>query len=106
MLIVAAFRNTAPDRSDELAARVAELHRLEGVSRLNLSGLGTEAVAEYLSVRAGLSLSEARAPAALLRDRTGGNPFFLRELWADFERQGGVAALRTPQRVPGPSATR
>ena len=84
---------TVPDRSDELAARVAELHRLEGVSRLNLSGLGTEAVAEYLSVRAGLSLSEARAPAALLRDRTGGNPFFLRELWADLERQGGVAAL-------------
>ena len=100
VLVVAAFRDTAPDRSDELAARVAELHRLEGVSRLNLNGLGTEAVAEYLSVRAGLSLSEARAPAALLRDRTGGNPFFLRELWADLERQGGVAALRTPQRVP------
>jgi len=100
MLVVAAFRTTAPDRSDELAARVAELHKLEGVRRLDLSGLDTEAIAEYLSLRAGLPVSEARAAAVLLRDRTGGNPFFLRELWADLERRGGVAALRSPQRVP------
>ena len=100
LLVVAAFRSTVPDRSDELAARVAELHRLEGVRRLDLSGLDTDAIAEFLSLRAGLPLSEARAPAALLRDRTGGNPFFLRELWADLERRGGVTALRTSQRVP------
>jgi DNA-binding CsgD family transcriptional regulator/tetratricopeptide (TPR) repeat protein len=100
LLVLAAFRTTAPDRSDEIAARVAEMHRLEGVRRLDLSGLDTEAIAEFLSLRAGLPLSEARAPAALLRDRTGGNPFFLRELWADLERRGGVAALRTVHRVP------
>ncbi len=100
LLVVAAFRTTVPDRSDEMAARVAELHRLEGVRRLDLSGLDTEAIAEFLSLRAGLPLSEARAPAALLRDRTGGNPFFLRELWADLERRGGVGALRTPNWVP------
>ncbi|HET6966482.1 MAG TPA: AAA family ATPase, partial [Acidimicrobiales bacterium] len=100
MLVVGAFRTTAPDRSDELAARMAELHRLEGVRRVDLSGLDTEAIAEYLSLRAGLPLSEARPPAALLRDRTGGNPFFLRELWADLERRGGVSALRSPGRVP------
>ncbi|MGH7691373.1 MAG: LuxR C-terminal-related transcriptional regulator, partial [Candidatus Dormibacteria bacterium] len=29
-----------------------------------------------------------------------GNPFFLRELWADLERRGGLAALRTTQPVP------
>ncbi len=100
VLVTAAFRTTVPDRSDEMAARVAELHRLEGVRRLDLSGLDTEAIAEFLSLRARLPLSEARAPAAMLRDRTGGNPFFLRELWADLERRGGVAALRTAHRVP------
>ena len=100
LLVVAAFRTNAPDRSEEMAARVAELHRLDGVRRLDLSGLDTEAIAEYLSLRAGLPMSEARAPAALLRDRTAGNPFFLRELWADLERRGGVAALRTATRVP------
>jgi predicted ATPase len=100
VLVMAAFRTTVPDRSDEMAARVAELHRLEGVRRLDLGGLDTEAIAEFLSLRAGLPLSEARAPAALLRDRTGGNPFFLRELWADLERRGGVHALRSAHRVP------
>jgi DNA-binding CsgD family transcriptional regulator len=100
LLIVATFRTTAPDRSDEIAARVAELHRLEGVRRLDLSGLDTDAITEYVRLRSGLPINEARAPAALLRDRTGGNPFFLRELWVDLEQRGGVAALRTPQRVP------
>jgi len=100
LLVVAAFRTTVPDRSNDMAARVAELHRLEGVRRLDLSGLDTEAIAEFLSLRARLPISEARAPAALLRDRTGGNPFFLRELWADLERRGGVGALRTSYRVP------
>jgi DNA-binding CsgD family transcriptional regulator/tetratricopeptide (TPR) repeat protein len=100
VLVLAAFRTTAPDRSDELAARMAELHRLEGVRRLDLTGLDTEAIAEYLNLRTGLPVSEGRAPAALLQDRTGGNPFFLRELWADLERRGGLSALRSPGRVP------
>lgn len=100
LLVLATFRTTAPDRSDEVAARVAELHRLDGVRRLDLSGLDTDAIAEYLSLRSGLPLSAARAPAALLRDWTGGNPFFLRELWADLERRGGVSALRLPHGVP------
>jgi len=100
LLVLAAFRTTAPDRSDDVAAQVAELHRLEGVRRLDLSGLDTDAIAEYVSLRSGLPLSATRAPAALLRDRTGGNPFFLRELWADLERRGGVSALRFAQGVP------
>jgi DNA-binding CsgD family transcriptional regulator len=101
LLVLATFRTTAPDRSEEVAARIAELHRLEGVRRVDLGGLDTDAVAEYVRLRTGLPLSELQVPAALLRDRTGGNPFFLRELWADLERSGGVAALRGAQRVPG-----
>ncbi len=101
LLVLATFRSTVPDRSEEVAARVAELHRLEGVRRVDLGGLDTDAVAEYVRLRTGLPLAELRAPAALLRDRTGGNPFFLRELWADLERRGGVAALRGTMRVPG-----
>ena len=101
LLVLATFRTTAPDRSDEVADRVAELHRLEGVRRVDLGGLDTDAVAEYVRLRTGLPLAELRAPAALLRDRTGGNPFFLREVWADLERRGGVSALRGAQRVPG-----
>jgi hypothetical protein len=72
LLVSATFRTTVPDRSDEVAARVAELHRLEGVRRVDLAGLDTDAVAEYVRLRTGLPLAELRAPAALLRDRTGG----------------------------------
>ncbi len=100
MVFLVTLRTTLPDRSDELAMRVAELHRLEGVRRLDLGGLDTPAVIQYLVLHGGLSEREARAPAVLLRDRTGGNPFFLRELWADLQRRGGVSALRSSQRVP------
>ncbi len=100
LLVLATFRTTAPDRSEEVAARVAELHRLEDVRRLDLAGLDTDAITEYVSLRSGLPLNEARPSAAVLRDRTGGNPFFLRETWADLERRGGVTALRLPSGVP------
>jgi DNA-binding CsgD family transcriptional regulator len=98
--VLGTFRTTAPDRSDELAARVAELHRLDGVQRIDLPALDTDAIAEYVTLRSGLPANAARAPAAVLRDRTGGNPFFLRELWADLERRGGLSALRSQLRVP------
>lgn len=100
LLVTATFRNTAPDRSEELRERLAELHRLEGVGRLDLGGLDTDAIAEYLSGQSGISRQAALAPAAILRDRTGGNPFFLRELWTDLERRGGLTALQSSARVP------
>jgi DNA-binding CsgD family transcriptional regulator/tetratricopeptide (TPR) repeat protein/energy-coupling factor transporter ATP-binding protein EcfA2 len=99
-LLVASLRTTAPDHSAELSERLAELHRLDGVHRLDLGGLDTDAIAEFVSDHAGIPLAGARAPAAMLRDRTGGNPFFLRELWADLERRGGVSALRGRQHIP------
>jgi DNA-binding NarL/FixJ family response regulator len=99
-LVLGTFRTTAPDRSDELSARLADLHRLDSVRRLDLAGLDTDAIAEFVCLHGGVSRAGARAPAAILRDRTGGNPFFLRETWIDLERHGGVSALRGPQRVP------
>ncbi len=100
LLILATFRTTAPDRSDEVSAHVAELHRLDGVRRIDLGGLDTDAIAEYVGICTGLPPRDVRAPAVLLRDRTGGNAFFLREMWVDLERRGGISALRSPQRVP------
>ena len=51
MLLMATFRTTAPDRSAELSERLADLHRLEGVHRLDLGGLDTDAIAEFVSDR-------------------------------------------------------
>lgn len=100
ILVLGTFRTTAPDRSDELSGRISDLHRLEGVRRIDVGGLDTEAIAEYLRAHTGVSLAAARAPAAMLRDRTGGNPFFLREMWVDLERRGGIGALRSQTPVP------
>ncbi|HTX96803.1 MAG TPA: AAA family ATPase [Mycobacterium sp.] len=100
MLVVSTFRTTEPDRSDELAARLAELHRFDGVRRLDLAGLDTEAIAEFVGRTQQLAPASARTAAALLRDKTGGNPFFLTELVNDLEIRGGLATLTVQQTVP------
>jgi len=101
LLVVATFRSTAPDRSDDLAGVIAELHRLDGVRRIDLAGLDTDAIGDYVALRGGLSHDDARAPAAVLREWTGGNAFLLREVWADLDRRGGLASLT---RQPRPHA--
>jgi DNA-binding CsgD family transcriptional regulator len=100
MLVVATFRTTEPDRSDELTTRLAELHRFDGIRRLDLAGLDTEAIAEFVSRTQQLAPASARTAAALLRDKTGGNPFFLTELVNDLEIRGGIATLGVQQTVP------
>ncbi len=100
MLVVVTFRTTEPDRSDDLAARLVELHRFDGVRRLDLAGLDTEAIAEFVTRTQQLAPASARTAAALLRDKTGGNPFFLTELCNDLEIGGGIATLSAQRTVP------
>jgi len=83
LLLLCTHRTTAPDRSDDLTYAIADLYRLDGVRRLDLAGLSTEEIAQYLAAEGGLSVRRAREYATVLRDQTGGNPFFLRELWRD-----------------------
>ncbi len=100
LLVVVTFRSTEPDRSDELATRLAELHRFDSVRRLDLAGLDTEAIAEFVSRTQQLAPASARTAAALLRDKTGGNPFFLTELVDELERRGGITTLGDQPTVP------
>ena len=94
LLVLVSHRTTAPDRSAALVATLSRLDRLDGVGRLHLDGLTEQDVADFLTREAGVSAHRAQAPAALLRDQTGGNPFFLRELWRDLSARGGLGALR------------
>ncbi|MGN6792092.1 MAG: AAA family ATPase, partial [Streptosporangiaceae bacterium] len=104
LLLLCTHRTTAPDRSDELTFAIADLYQLDGVRRLDLSGLSTDEIAQYLVSEGGLAARRAREYAPVLRDQTGGNPFFLRELWravagrADSTPARGLAA-RAPVSV-------
>lgn len=95
ILLLGTRRTTAPDRTDAVTYALADLHRLDGVHRLDLDGLDTEDVAAYL-VAAGATPAAARAAAPVLRDQTGGNPFFLHEYWQDLAARGGLDAVRSP----------
>jgi DNA-binding CsgD family transcriptional regulator len=95
ILILATHRTTAPERDGPLAKTMTELHGQAGVRRLDLSPLDVDAITDYLVHEAGVSARRARASAAILRDQTGGNPFFLRELWRDLSTRGGLSAIRS-----------
>jgi len=95
ILLLVTHRTTAADRSDSLVHAISALYRLDGVRRLDLDGLDTEEITQYLMREGGLTVTRARPGAALLRNQTGGNPFFLRELWRDLSARGGLSALRT-----------
>lgn len=80
ILVLASHRTTAPDRSPDVVGVISALHRLDGVRRLDLTALDTEDIAEFLVREAGVARRRSRPLAAVLRDQTGGNPFFLREV--------------------------
>lgn len=94
LLVLATHRTTAPDRSGALVQHIARLYRLDGVRRIDLTPLDTEDVADYLVREGRVPRHRARTAAVVLRDRSGGNPFFLRELWRDLASRGGVSAVR------------
>jgi DNA-binding CsgD family transcriptional regulator len=95
LLLLCTHRTTAPDRSDELTFAIADLYRLDGVRRVDLPGLSVDEVAQYLVAEGGLPARRAREYANVLRDQTGGNPFFLRETWRDVAGRGGAASVRS-----------
>jgi DNA-binding CsgD family transcriptional regulator len=105
LLVIATMRTTAPDRSDELSYVLADLHRLPGVSRMDLVGLRLEDIERFLIGEMGADVPHLKESAALLLDLTGGNPFFLREVWREVTSVGGVQAFRT-RRVALPLSVR
>lgn len=83
ILFLVTLRTDAPDLPPEVSTLVADLMRLEGVSRLDLPGLATDEIADYLVRGFALPTVTARRVASVLRDQTAGNPFLLREVCRD-----------------------
>lgn len=93
VLLLATHRTTAPERAAPLTQAITQLHRLGGVRRLDLAPLDVDDITTYLVREAGVPTRRARRPATILREQSGGNPFFLRELWRDLSLRGGLAAI-------------
>jgi DNA-binding SARP family transcriptional activator len=75
--IVATYRTIDPPVGGPFADALAEIDRHRGVRRIDVEGLGPEAVAEL--VAASGQPADAAAIATLV-DRTLGNPFFVTEI--------------------------
>lgn len=94
LLVVAAYRSLPTERSDILEATLATVSREDVVHELNLSGLSPADVADLVAGMSRETSHDADDPARLhawaevLHERTGGNPFFVRQLVRLLMEQG------------------
>ncbi len=92
LMIVATFRDGTADLADPLAESLVDLQRSESVSRLRLGGLDAASVEQFVSSALDQELDgELRHLAAAAAERSGGNAFFLGELWRHLVHHGVVA---------------
>ena len=107
-LVLLAYRSE--DASSALTATLADLSRLDGVTRISLRGLAAEEVGDFIRASA-----EAEASPELLsavNELTDGSPLLVCELWRDLVARSAVevvgagvslvqpvAELRGPQRI-------
>ena len=78
LLLVGAFRPYELRQAPRGGEMVAEVTRLSGVNRLELSGLSADEVAQQLTAELGRPCDPDEA--ANVARRTGGNPLFVREI--------------------------
>ena len=101
-LFILTHRTSPADRSTPLSQFLSGVIPLDGVHHVDLAGLEVEEVAQYIAEADEPPTDKLRQAATVLHERTGGNPFVLRELWRDLQQHGGVASLLRDGRVgPG-----
>ena len=89
--LLVTYRDTEVDERHPLAVGLAALHRTLPVEPIALEGIDTDSVAAMLRHAPAAGISPDAAPA--LRERTGGNPFFIEQMLRGGEQlAGGPAA--------------
>jgi DNA-binding CsgD family transcriptional regulator len=101
VFIIGTARSTQPDASEDFTNAIARLSRLGTVQRLDLVGFDESEISAYLSRRTGMGVDAAAATARMLWELTGGNPFLLRETWAQSlaAMKGGGSRVLMPETV-------
>ena len=81
VLVLGTYRDSGISGSHPLTDTLAALHRQNGVSRINMTGLDDTEVVALLEAMAGYTLDDAGANLAhAVRRETDGNPFFVSEV--------------------------
>jgi AAA ATPase domain len=89
LFVLATFRD---NETTELLGTLAALHRLPGVARLNLAGLGDAEVLECVQAMVGeKAQGVALEIAKAVHDETDGNPFFVTELLRHLSETGAIS---------------
>ncbi len=91
VMVIGTYRDTDLSREHPLTALLADLHREQGVERVELTGLESEDVLALMEAAAGQELDEdGRALAAEIAHETAGNPFFAGELLRHLTESGAI----------------
>jgi DNA-binding SARP family transcriptional activator len=93
VLVVATYRDTKPERQDDLDEFLASLSRAPRADRIALTGLDEETIRLLIESVSGLRDDAAERVARFVQAETNGNPFFVDELLRHLDESG---ALDTP----------
>ncbi len=91
LLVVGSCRDHELSRGHPMVDTLAELHRLGGVTRVDVVGLDDAGVAAFIEAAGGHALDPAAAVfASEVRQETGGNPFFVGEVLRHLVETGAL----------------
>ena len=99
IVVLAAFRDRGED-SPELSMTLADLSRVEGVTRLTLANLSNEEVRAF--IRASTDAPPSGELVATIGELTSGTPLLVCELWRDLVAAGDVEVSHESVRLSRP----
>jgi class 3 adenylate cyclase/DNA-binding CsgD family transcriptional regulator len=89
--LLVTHRETRADISDTFDDALGEFHRLEGITRVQVTGFDRDGVAQFVEAASGGHLEAVPTRAVeVLAQQTDGNPFLLGELWRHFIETGAL----------------
>ena len=102
LLVVAACRDRGEELEPALVDTLADLCRLDGVTRLALGNLSDEELSEFIRGSTGAAADPELA--SVIGELTEGMPLLLCELWRDLNDQGAVEVSDAGARLARPVA--
>ena len=88
LLVLATYRNTIPDLTEDFVAWLGDVARLPGVQRFDLDGLPEPAVVSLADALLGTAAGPVGSLAREVHQRTAGNAFFATQLLRDLHERG------------------